>query len=110
MGNIPNKIKESFTSEYLYGQTSKLLNKEQKQLGCRNNYIVLRCTIKHRNNLTNSNMINLKNPKKGQKITLQREYDFNKGTYTQTYTIVAVFNGQIMLDSGETFHYFDFKR
>lgn len=51
-------------------------------------------------------LILLDNPKRGDKVTVTREYDFGKGKYTEVRTIVAVFNGKIMLDDGDTFWFF----
>lgn len=51
-------------------------------------------------------LILLDNPKKGDKLTVTREYHFGKGEYTEICKIVAVWDGKIMLETGETFHYF----
>ncbi len=48
----------------------------------------------------------LDNPKKGDKLTLIREYAFGKGEYKETCKIVSVYNQQVLLDNGETYRYF----
>ncbi len=51
-------------------------------------------------------VILLDNPKKGDKVTVTRELEFDKGDYTEIRTIAAVWDGKIMLDNGETFRFF----
>lgn len=48
-------------------------------------------------------LVNIKNPKKGDKVTLTREYNFGKGEYTETHTIVSVWGDNLMIDTGEIF-------
>lgn len=54
-------------------------------------------------------LIFLDNPKKGDKLEVTREYLFDKGTYTETRTIVTVLKNKIILDDGDSFHYFQRK-
>lgn len=52
-------------------------------------------------------IILLDNPKRGDKITITREYEFGKGEYTEVRTIVVVWNGIITLDDGYKFRYYE---
>lgn len=51
-------------------------------------------------------LILLDNRKKGDKLTVTRDLDFGKGKHTQICKIAAVWDGKIMLGTGETFRYY----
>jgi len=51
-------------------------------------------------------IIQLNNPKRGDKVTITRELKFGKGPYTETLKICAVWDGKIMLEDGEIVKYY----